>query len=41
MNSEFGKALAINEVVSVDTILKQFSPSVGMNKGDHEALTKL
>jgi hypothetical protein len=40
MNSAFRKALAINEVGSVDTILKRFCPAVGMNEGDHEALTK-
>jgi hypothetical protein len=40
MNSAFRKALAINEVGSVDTILKRFRPTVGMNEGDHEALTK-
>jgi hypothetical protein len=41
MNSAFRKALVINEVGSVDTILKRFRPSVGMNEGDHEMLTKL
>jgi hypothetical protein len=41
MNSAFRKALAINEVGSVDTILKRFRPTVGMNQGDHEALTKI
>jgi hypothetical protein len=40
MNSVFRKALAINEVGSVDTILKRFRSTVGMNEGDHEALTK-
>jgi hypothetical protein len=40
MNSAFRKALAINEVGSVDTILKPFRPSVGMNEGNHETLTK-
>jgi predicted nucleic-acid-binding Zn-ribbon protein len=40
MNSAFRKALAINEINSVDTILKRFLPTVGMNEGDHEALTK-
>jgi nucleoside-triphosphatase THEP1 len=40
MNSAFRKALAINEVGSVDTILKRFRPTVGMTEGDHEALTK-
>jgi hypothetical protein len=40
MNSVFRKALAINEVGSVDTILKRFCPTVGMNEGNHEALTK-
>jgi hypothetical protein len=40
MNSSFRKALAINEVGSVDTILKRFRPTVGMNEGNHEALTK-
>jgi hypothetical protein len=27
-------------VGSVDTILKRFGPTLGMNEGDHEALTK-
>jgi hypothetical protein len=36
----FRKALAINEVGSVDTILKGFRPTVVMNEGDHEVLTK-
>jgi hypothetical protein len=40
MNSTFRKALAINEVGSIDTILKRFRPTVGMNEGDHKALTK-
>jgi hypothetical protein len=40
MNSAFRKALAINEVGSVDKILKRFSQSVGMNEGNHKALTK-
>jgi hypothetical protein len=40
MNSAFRKALAINEVGSVDTILKRFRPTVGVNEGDHEVLTK-
>jgi hypothetical protein len=40
MNSAFRKALAINEVGSVDTFLKRFRPTVRMNEGDHEALTK-
>jgi hypothetical protein len=40
MNSAFRKALAINEVSPIDTILKRFRPTVGMNEGDHEALTK-
>jgi hypothetical protein len=40
MNSAFCKALAINEVGSVDTILKRFRPTVGIYEGDHEALTK-
>jgi hypothetical protein len=40
MNSAFRKALAINEVGFVDTILKRFRPTVGMNERDHEALTK-
>jgi hypothetical protein len=40
MNSAFRKALAINEIESVDTILKRFRPTVGMNEGNHEALTK-
>jgi hypothetical protein len=40
MNSAFRKALAINEVGSVDTILKRFRPTVGMNEGNHETLTK-
>jgi hypothetical protein len=40
MNSAFRKAIAINEVGSVDTILKKFRPSVGMNEGAHEAITK-
>ena len=40
MNSAFRKAIAINEVGSVDTILKRFAPTVGMNEGAHEAITK-
>jgi hypothetical protein len=40
MNSAFRKTLAINEVGSVDTILKRFQPTVGMNEGANEALTK-
>jgi hypothetical protein len=40
MNSVFRKALTINEICSVDTILKRFRPTVGMNEGDPEALTK-
>jgi hypothetical protein len=40
MNSAFRKAIAINEVGSVDTILKRFHPTVGMNEGDYEAITK-
>jgi hypothetical protein len=36
MNSAFRKALAINEVGSVDTILKRFRPTVEMNEGNHE-----
>jgi hypothetical protein len=40
MNSAFRKAITINEVGSVDTILKKFRPSVGMNEGAHEAITK-
>jgi hypothetical protein len=40
MKSAFRKALTINEVGSADTILKLFCPSVGMNEGNHEALTK-
>jgi hypothetical protein len=40
MNSAFRKALAINEVGSVDTILKRFRSTVGMNEGDHETLIK-
>jgi hypothetical protein len=40
MNSSFRKAIAINEVGSVDTILKKFRPTVGMNEGAHESLSK-
>jgi hypothetical protein len=40
MNSAFRKAIAINEVGSVDTILKRFRPSVGMNEGANEAISK-
>jgi hypothetical protein len=40
MNLAFRKALSTNEVGSVDTILKRFHPTVGMNEGNHEALTK-
>jgi hypothetical protein len=40
MNSAFRKALAINEVGSVDTILKRFRPTVRMNEKNHEALIK-
>jgi hypothetical protein len=36
MNSAFRKALAINEVGSVDTILKRFQPTVEMNEADHD-----
>jgi hypothetical protein len=39
INSTFRKALAINEVGSVDTVLKRFSQTVGMNEGKHETLT--
>jgi hypothetical protein len=34
------KAIAINEVGSADTILKKFRPTVGMNEGAHECLSK-
>jgi hypothetical protein len=40
MNSAFRKAIAINEVGSVDTILKRFRPTVGMNEGAHEVVNK-
>jgi hypothetical protein len=40
MNSSFRKTIAINEVGSVDTILKKFRPIVGMNEGAHECLSK-
>jgi hypothetical protein len=40
MNSAFRIVLAINEVGLVDTILKRFRPTIGMNEGDHKALTK-
>jgi hypothetical protein len=40
MNSPFRKELAINEIGSVDTILKRFRPTVGMNEEDHKAFTK-
>jgi hypothetical protein len=40
MNSSFRKAIAINEVGSVDTILKRYRPSAGLNEGAHESLTK-
>jgi hypothetical protein len=40
MNSAFRKAIAINEVGSIDIILKKYRPSVGMNEGAHEAITK-
>jgi hypothetical protein len=40
MNASFRKAIAINEVGSVDTILKRFRPSVGMNEGSNEAISK-
>jgi hypothetical protein len=40
MNSAFRKAIAINEVGSVDTILKRFRPTAGLNEGANEALTK-
>jgi hypothetical protein len=40
MNSAFRKAIAINEVGSVDTILKRFRPTVGMNEGDYITITK-
>jgi hypothetical protein len=35
MNSAFRKAIAINEVGSIDTILKKFCPS-GRTRSDHE-----
>jgi hypothetical protein len=40
MNSAFQKAVAINQVGSVDTILRRFSPQVGMNEGAHESINK-
>jgi hypothetical protein len=40
MNSAFRKALAINEVRSVDKILKRFRPTAGMNEGANKTLTK-
>jgi hypothetical protein len=40
MNSAFRKAIAINEVGSVHIILKRFRPTIRMNEGDHEVLTK-
>jgi hypothetical protein len=40
MNLAFRKAIAINEVGSIDTILKPFRLSVGMNEGNHKTLTK-
>jgi nucleoside-triphosphatase THEP1 len=40
MNSAFRKALEINEVGSIDTILKRFRPTVETNEGNHETLTK-
>jgi hypothetical protein len=40
MNSSFRKVIAINEVGSVDTILKKFRPTVGMNEGAHKSLSK-
>jgi hypothetical protein len=40
MHSSFQKEIAINTVGSVDSILKRFSPTVGMNEGAHEAITK-
>jgi hypothetical protein len=40
MNSAFRKTIAINEVGSVDTILKKFRPTIGMNEGANEAISK-
>jgi hypothetical protein len=40
MNSSFRKLIAINQVGSVDSILKSFRPKVGMNEGSGEALSK-
>jgi hypothetical protein len=40
MNSAFRKLLAINQVGSVDTVLKRFRPTAGLNEGDHKAVSK-
>jgi hypothetical protein len=40
LKSAFRKALAINEVGSVDTTLKKFQPTVKINKKNHKVLTK-
>jgi hypothetical protein len=40
MNSSFRKAIAINEVGSVDTILKKYRPTVGMNEVLNENVVK-
>jgi hypothetical protein len=40
MNSAFLKATAINQVGSVNTILRRFSPQVGMNERANEAISK-
>jgi hypothetical protein len=40
MNSSFRKAIAINEVESVDAMLKKLRPTVRMNEGAHRSLNK-
>jgi hypothetical protein len=40
MDSAFLKVTAINQVCNVDTILRRFTPQVGINEGAHEAISK-
>jgi hypothetical protein len=40
MNSAFRKLIAINQVGSVDTVLKRFRPTAGLNEGAHEAVSR-
>jgi hypothetical protein len=40
MNSAFRRLIAVNEVGSVDIILKRFRPTAGLNEGDREAVVR-